>query len=226
MGFSQTALAEKLQTSQQNVAHWESTPALPRTESLRKLIEFFGPTSEVAECLSAHMGLTLLPRLGPVHESVAGLGESSGWLDARAMSLKACLQADLAERDMNLSSLASQLGITPQSVSKWVTKDSIPEERLSDILGIIGRDSRTARYLRERAQRLIDGVAQVVIPAPDRNDPEPSSPTSSTSAAVQLVRARLSRHTATRRSLISTLFARLADDPENDEVAAELAELL
>lgn len=47
MGLTQAELADKLDTSQQNVASWESGRSEPRKRNLARILEFFGPDSPV-----------------------------------------------------------------------------------------------------------------------------------------------------------------------------------
>lgn len=49
MGLTQAELADKLSTSQQNIASWESGRTAPRRRTLSRITEFFGPDSPVTK---------------------------------------------------------------------------------------------------------------------------------------------------------------------------------
>lgn len=71
---------------------------------------------------------------------------------------------------MNLGNLAEQLEITQQSVSKWIAKDEIPEDRIEQVLAVVGIPSRTSEYLiqqkTERLRKTVGGAAMGMLLGP------------------------------------------------------------
>ncbi len=89
------------------------------------------------------------------------------------MSLKAALQADLAAKGMKLGDLADRLGITQQSVSKWIAKDEIPKDRVEEVATILAPETTTARYLLAQAQQRLGQTVLTDVKRRLRNPPQP-----------------------------------------------------
>lgn len=68
------------------------------------------------------------------------------------MSLKTALQADLAAKGMKLGDLADKLGITQQSVSKWIAKDEIPKDRLVEVLNLVSPGVHLSKFMIDQMQ--------------------------------------------------------------------------
>lgn len=77
------------------------------------------------------------------------------------MSLKTALQADLAAKGMKLGDLAEKLGITQQSISKWIAKDEIPKDRLEEVLTLVKPGEHLASFLLDQMQHKLAGTQAI-----------------------------------------------------------------
>ena len=74
------------------------------------------------------------------------------------MSLKDALSADLSARKMNLGALADRMGISQQSISKWIARDEIPQSRHEEVREILGAESATVKYLGQQLIRELEAL--------------------------------------------------------------------
>lgn len=74
------------------------------------------------------------------------------------MSLKDALTADLSARGMNLGALADRMGISQQSISKWIARDEIPQSRHEEVREILGAESATVKYLGQQLIRELEAL--------------------------------------------------------------------
>lgn len=81
------------------------------------------------------------------------------------MTLKTALTTDLSARGLNLGALADKLGISQQSISKWIARGSIPDSRHAEVVDFLGKESQTAVYLSRQKMAELEVLTAVEVPS-------------------------------------------------------------
>lgn len=79
--------------------------------------------------------------------------------------LKTALHIDLEAKGLTQDDMGRAMGVSQQSVSKWIAAQKIPEARVEQLRQLLGPDSYTVQFLAAQYQRKAQGMAQGSAPA-------------------------------------------------------------
>lgn len=88
-------------------------------------------------------------------------------LTERLDTLRHALEVDMKRMRRTQAELASQLGMSQQSLSKWLEKGNVPARRVEELLKALGPNSETAAHLSRRQRANAEAViANFASPTP------------------------------------------------------------
>lgn len=93
--------------------------------------------------------------------------------------LKTALHVDLEAKGLTQDDMGRAMGVSQQSVSKWIAAQKIPEARVDQLRQLLGPDSHTVQFLAAQYQRKARGMGalpSISLPeAPDYLQEEPDA---------------------------------------------------
>lgn len=82
--------------------------------------------------------------------------------------LKTALHIDLEAKGLTQDDMGRAMGVSQQSVSKWIAAQKIPEARVEQLRQLLGDDSYTVQFLADQYQRKARGMgARPTISLPE-----------------------------------------------------------
>lgn len=74
-------------------------------------------------------------------------------MDIYPRSLRGAVEQDMARLDLTQRDIGNRLGVSQQSVAKWLEAGRVPRERVPALLEVLGPESATADWLKREAER-------------------------------------------------------------------------